>query len=200
MKLVIGKKEYEVKPLSIVNYEYFLDNKDVDDLELIQRFTECPLEELKKVEITKLKFISKMLTGELGGVSKTEPLHLTTNFNGKNYGLIKPSELTYEEWVNLEVFMSETPLNLPLLATHFYKPLKSDKVGEERELIDYDLSECNSRVEEFKDFPIKVLLSGFFFIGTFAEILTESFHASTITKMKNKKKQLKMKTNQQTKK
>lgn len=191
MKLLIDKKEYGVKPITISEYEYFTENEGkVDDLELVHRFTDCPIDELKTAKFADIKFISSMIRSSFGAESDKGKLDLVFDMDGVKYGLIKPSELSYEEWVNLEVFMAQTPINLSLIATHLYKPLKSDKVGDERELIDYDLKECESRVELFRNkIPMSRIISAFFFIATFVQKLTQSFLASTEAKMKTEVKQ-----------
>jgi len=193
MKLVIGKTEYDVKPITIGDYEYFTENTEVDDLTLIDRLTTAPLDELKKAKFSQIKFISKLLRSRLDeGVNKSS-LDLVCEIDGVKYGLIKPSELSYEEWVNLEVFMSEKPLNIGLISTHLYKPLKNDKMGDERELIDYDLNECKSRIELFKEkMPMGRILAAFFFIAIFVQKLTERFLDYTEQKQnENKNKGMK---------
>jgi len=56
-------------------------------------------------------------------------------------------------------------------------------------LIDYDLKECESRIELFtNEVPMSRLIAAFFFIATFVQKLTESFLASTEAKMKTEAK------------
>ena len=163
MKLVVGKKEYNIKPLTINEYEFYQQNEQIEDLELVSRFTDCPVDELKKANFTQIKFAAKMIKSSFGAESDKSKLELTFELDEVRYGLIKPSELSYEEWINLEVFMSQEPIDLGLISTHLYKPLKSDKIGDDRELIDYDLSECQSRIELFKTkVPMSIILSAFF--------------------------------------
>jgi len=194
MKLVVGKKEYPIKPITIADYEYYTDNTEVDDITLLTRFTDCPVDDLKKANYQQIKFAARMIRSSFGAESDKGKLELVFELDGIRYGLYKPSELTYEEWVNLEVFMAQTPIDLGLIATHLYKPLKSDKTGEERELIDYDLSECQSRIELFKTkVPMSIILSAFFFTAIFVQKLTESFldyteNENKKTMEKNKKK------------
>lgn len=186
MKLVIGEDEYPIKPISIGDYEYFStqEGSKIGDIELIQRFTDCPIKELKKQSFHKIKFIASMIRSDFGAEGDTTELPLVYFYKGKPYGLIKPSELSFEEWINLEVFMGQSPLNLRLIATHLYKPLKSDKVGDERELVEYELAECESRIPLFTDFPMPVLTSALFFLATFAQKYTESLLGSMENKMK----------------
>jgi hypothetical protein len=104
------------------------------------------------------------------------------DFKGDKYGLIKPSQLSYEEWINLEVFMAESPLDLVKLATHLYKPLINGKGGEDRELIPYSLDECMGRQNDFKQFPITWLFGALFFLTTFVQELTKASLLSMETK------------------
>lgn len=186
MKLVIEDNEYSIKPFTIRDYLELKDNdlSKMGDLMVLERFTTAPVEELKKIPYAKVKFIASMIRSSYGGETDALPLALTLKIKDKLYGLIKPSELSYEEWINLEVFMSETPLDVLKIATHIYKPLKSEKIGEDRELISYDLNECLSRQEDFKDMYMGNLISALFFLTTFVEKLTESLLDYTENKMK----------------
>jgi hypothetical protein len=119
----------------------------------------------------------------------TTPLNLVVDFKGVKYGLIRPSQISYEEWINLEVFMAESPLDLVKLATHLYKPLSNNKIGEDRELIPYSMDECLSRQNDFKQFPITWLFSSLFFLTTFVQELMKVSLLSMETKaIENNKK------------
>lgn len=188
MKLEVDGIDYLVKPLTIETYEFFTENENIDDITLVSKFTDCNPELLKRAKFTDIKFVSNMIRGSFGQMNDKSKLEMNFEVDGVRYGLLKPSELTYEEWVNLEVFMSKTPIDLGLISTHLYKPLKNDKLGEERELIDYDLEECRSRVELFRtQVPLSIFLSAFFFIAIFVQKLTEGLLDSTENKMNQKK-------------
>lgn len=184
MKVVLGKNDYEVKPISIRQYQQLEQNPNINEIDLIHMLTGAPKQEIIKAPITDVKFVASVLRSEWGAELDITPLELTIEFNGKLYGLIIPSQIAYGEWINLEVFMARSPVDIVLMATHLYRPLASDKVGEERELIDYDLQECQSRMEEFQDFPIRSVMSALFFLTTFVQELTKSSLSSMETKMK----------------
>lgn len=181
MKIQLGKKEYGVRPITIEQYELLKDNKEIKAAELITMLTGAPLEEVKQAPFPQVSFVSKMLMTNVLSDEET-PLDLVVDFKGKRYGLIKPSQMSYEEWINLEVFMAETPLDLVKLATHLYKPTTNNKVGEERELIPYSLDECMGRMNDFKQFPITILFSAIFFLTTFVQELTKASLSSLGTK------------------
>lgn len=185
MKVVLGKKEYGILPITIEQYELLKNNPDIKATELITMMTGAPLEEVKQAPFAQVSFVAKYLMTEW---QTTEtPLQIVVDFKGKKYGLIKPSQLSYEEWINLEVFMAESPLDLIKLATHLYKPLMNDKVGEDRELIPYSLDECNGRQNDFKQFPIAWLFGGLFFLTIFVQELTKASLSSMETKQTGNK-------------
>ena len=193
MKVVLGKKEYGILPITIEQYELLKDNNDIKPTELITMMTGAPIEEVKEAPFAQVSFVAKMLMTEWSNTDTT-PLNLVVDFKGKKYGLIKPSQISYEEWINLEVFMAESPLDLIKLATHLYKPLSNDKIGDDRELIPYSMDECNSRQNEFKQFPITWLFSSLFFLTTFVQELMKASLLSMETKMIENKVKDKTKT------
>jgi hypothetical protein len=193
MKVVLGKKEYGLLPITIEQYELLKDNKDIKPTELITMMTGAPIDEIKQAPFSQVSFVAKMLMTEWSNTNTT-PLNLVVDFKGKKYGLIKPSQISFEEWINLEVFMAESPLDLVKLATHLYKPLSNNKIGEDRELIPYSLDECNSRQNEFKQFPITNLFSALFFLTTFVQELTKASLSSMEMKMIENKTKDKVKT------
>lgn len=182
MKVVLGKKELDVLPLTIEQYMLLKDNTDIKPDELIHMLTGAPIQEIKQAPFTQVQFVAKMLMNEWIGSEDKQPLNLTINFKGKNYGLIKPSNISFEEWINLEVFMAESPLDLLKMAVHLYKPLDNDKIGEDRELIPYSLDECMSRQEEFKKLPISYFFSALFFL----QIFVSEFIKLTLSSMETK--------------
>lgn len=188
MKVILGKKEYAIKPISIEHYILLRDNKEIKDFQLIHILTGAPIEDIKQAPFQDVKFVASMLLNEWANIEEISALDLVIEFNKKKYGLIKPSQMSYEEWINLEVFMAESPLDMVKLATHLYKPLASDKVGEERELIPYSLDECMGRQNEMAKLPVKTFFSALFFLGTFANKLTEASLSYTEMKLTEKQK------------
>ncbi len=181
MKVVFDGIDYDIKPLTISQYQTIMDNPNISDVDIISLFTEIPREEVLQAGFADVKFVAQALRGDWAGIDSDLPLNLTYTFEGKHYGLIQPSKISFEEWINLEVFFAQNPLNLPLLAAHFYKPLSSDKQGEDRELQKYSLSECMGRASEFGRFPIKVFLPALFFFVSFLQELTQNTLLSSET-------------------
>lgn len=194
MKLVLDKKEYDVKPITIRQYMELDTIGQKSDVDLIHYFTGAPKKDIIDAPFAEVKFIAKVLKSEYGASQDITALNLVYEFNGKKYGLVKPSQLSYGEWINYEVFLSQQPVNIPLLATHLYRPCVDDKIGDDRELIKYDLGECQNRIEEFMEFPISNVLSALFFLTSFAQKLTENSLSSSEKKIEVKTQQLKNKT------
>lgn len=186
MKVVLNEIDYNIKPLTIEQYLALKDNKEINEVEIIAMMTGAPVELIRQAPMAEVKFVSKMLMSELASSEDLSPLVLDLEFKGVEYGLIKPSRMSYEEWINMEVFMAQKPVNLLKLATHLYRPLKSKKYGEDRELVPYNLDECTQREEEFKSFPVNICMSALFFLTTFAKTLTEDFLSSTLNKKNTK--------------
>ncbi len=182
MKIVFDGVDYDIKPLTIVQYQTIMDNPNINDVDIISLFTEIPRQEILKAPFADVKFVAQALRGDWAGMDSDLPLQLTYTFEGEHYGLIIPSKLSFEEWINLEVFFTQSPLNLPLLAAHFYKPLASTKQGEDRELQPYSLQECMTRASQFQRFPIKVFLPALFFFVSFLQELTTNTLSSLETK------------------
>lgn len=181
-KIVLNDKDYVIREVSIDDYDYYHNKEKVDEMELIARMTNCPMEELTQVPFTQVRFVAQYIQ-TLMNDEKPSPLHLTIELGGVKYGLFKPASITYAEWINLEVFMTESPLNIRRLATHFYRPLASDKLGEERELIPYNMEECMAREKEFGKLPIKWFLSALFFFNQFVQEYTKIILSSMETKL-----------------
>jgi hypothetical protein len=184
MEIIVGDKEYPILDLTIEQYELLKSVDNIEDIQLIAIMTGAPIETLKKAKITDLAFAAKFLRSEMAFQEDIGTLDLVVDFHGKKYGLIKPLEMSYDEFVNLEIFMAQEPLDLLKISTHLYKPLKTDDIGENRKLIDYDLQECMDRMETFKKFPIKKVMSALFFLINLGQTLMEDLIGSTETKLK----------------
>lgn len=181
MKIELNGIDYPIRQTTIDDYFFYEKNPNVDDMTLISRMTGCKMEELKKVPFTQIKFVASVVKTQFAS-DDVGKLDLVITFKGKNYGLIKPSEISYEEWVNLEVFLAEKPVNLKRLTTHLYRPTINEKIGEDRELIPYSLDECMARENEFGEFPMNNAISALFFLTTFVQEYTQIILSSMETK------------------
>jgi hypothetical protein len=183
MRVVIDDKDYDLIEIGLDKYDFLLKLEEMKDPQVISFLTNAPIEELKKAPFADIKFVSQAVKQKFYEIYNNTPLELTYTHHGVHYGLIIPSKITFEEWVNLEIFMASSPLDLPLIAAHLYKPLRNDKQGDERELWHYSLDECERRARnEFKDFPVRIFNSALFFFTTFVMEYTKIILSSLETK------------------
>lgn len=183
MRIVLDDKDYDLVEIGLDKYDFLQKLGDMKPAQAIAFLTNAPLEEVKKAPFADVKFVSDVVRSKFLEKYNDTPLELTYTHKGVNYGLIIPTKISFEEWVNLEIFMASTPLDLPLVAAHLYKPLRSDKQGDERELWDYSLDECERRAKnEFKDFPVRIFNSALFFFTTFVMEYTKIILSSLETK------------------
>lgn len=168
MRVVVSDREYNIKELGLDKYDFLMKIEEMKDPQVIAFLTDAPIEEVKKYPFNNVSFISGMIKNHYYDLYSNTPLELTYTHKGVNYGLIIPSKITFAEWINLEVYMATEPINLPLIAAHLYKPLVGTKQGDDRELMEYSVKECEERSKgDFTDFPIRIFNSALFFFTTF---------------------------------
>jgi hypothetical protein len=183
MRVVVNDRDYTIREIGLDQYEFLLKLEEMKDPQVISFLTDAPVEEVKTYPFGDVKFVSQMIKNHYYEIYTNTKLELTYTHNGVNYGLIIPSKISFEEWVNLEVIMADEKLDYPLIAAHLYKPLRSEKQGDERELWDYSLQECQTRSQnEFKDFPVRIFNSALFFFTTFVMEYTKITLSSLETK------------------
>ena len=183
MRVVVNDKDYDLLEIGLDRYELLMNLDKMKDPQVISFLTGAPLEEVKQFPFTEVKFVSQMVKSKFLENYNNTPLELTYTHHGVHYGLIIPSKMSFEEWVNLEVIMASKPIDYALVCSHLYKPLRSEKQGDERELWDYSLDECQKRARnEFKDFPVRIFNSALFFFTTFVMEYTQNILSSMETK------------------
>lgn len=190
MKIVIDDVDYPVKEMGIEQYQSIINNDNIGDLDLVSLFVDVDKDILKTASFQDLKFVASMLRYRIKEDSMESPLNLTYRFKDKDYGLILPTKISYEEWINLEVFLAKNPMDMKLIAAHLYKPLVSGD-GDDRVLEDYSMEECIKRSKEWGDFPMSIFVSALFFLGLFSQILTQNILSSLEMKMTENKKGIK---------
>ena len=195
MKISIGEKDYTIDQLTIEQYEIVIGNPNIKDDELISLLTGADIKEIRQCPYADIKFVANFLKSDaLLYDDIGAPLEMAITINGNQYGLIEPAKMTYEEWINFEVFMAQSPINVGLLSTHLYRPIEELKSEGFCKLIPYDLDECQSRVNEFRrNMSVKTFASALFFLTSFGQQLIESFLSSMETKVKVEREKLKTK-------
>ena len=188
MEVIINNKEYKVRDLTLEEYEFAKNIEELKSPQVISLFTGAPIDEIKKAPFNEVKMVAELLQKSYQYQSQNEKLEEVITIGDRTYGLIIPSKISFEEWINLEVFMVQDKMDLPLVAAHLYKPLVEMK-GTERILEPYSLEECQLRAQgDFKRFPISVFFPALFFFSTFAVNYTELILSSLETKMTDNNK------------
>ena len=186
MKLTIGNKEIEIGPLTIKQYETIKDRPDLNDIETVALFSGLPHSEIKKADYQQIIFVSKFLASWVGSQLDTNPLQLTMEFEGQTLGLTSPSRMSYGEYSDLHVLMSEEEVDMRRVAAILYRPLLKGS-GDDRILEPYDYDDCTIRSKSYDNFPIKDYMSAVFFLTIYNDKLLEDFHSS----LEKKKTELK---------
>ncbi len=179
MNVVLDDITYDYIEIGLDKYDFIQKLEDMKPAQIISLLTNAPLDMVKKAPFADVKFVSNVVKNSFYEKFYNTPLELTYTHKGKHYGLIIPSRISFEEWINLEVMIADDKLNLPLIASHLYKPLSSDKQGEDRELMEYSYQECEKRAkEDFSNFPLRIFNSALFFFTSFVMEYTKNILSS----------------------
>ena len=73
------------------------------------------------------------------------------NIDGIEYGLIKFSDMTGGEWVDMEGYLEDSIVNLHKIVALFYRPILTTLNDGSLILEDYDTKTANARAELFKE-------------------------------------------------
>ena len=93
--------------------------------------------------------------------------------------------MSYGEYSDLHVLMSEEDVNMRRVAAILYRPLL-EGTAEDRRIQPYDYDECMRRSKDFDNFPIKDYMSAVFFLTIYNDKSLEAFHSSLEKEMKRK--------------
>jgi len=189
MKITIGNKDVEVGPLTISQYETIKSGKDMNDMETISFFTGLPISEIKKADYQQIIFVSKFITAHIASEMNKNSLDLSLEYKGELLGLIRPSKMSYGEYSDLHVLLSEEQPEYRKVIAILYRPLLSG-TGDDRVIQEYDYDECQLRSKDMGDFPVKNYLSALFFLTMFnKESLKDSpSYLETLKKIDETKK------------
>jgi len=183
MKVTLGSKEIEIKPLTINQYDILQENPNMDEISLLSLITGLEHKDLKDCDLTQIKFVAKFLDGWISQSVLKPKLNLTRYFDDKLYGVVSPSKMTYGEYSDLHVLLSAKPVDYRRVCSILYRPVISGE-GEDRVIEKYDYDTCEARRELMGDFPIGDYISGVFFLTKFNQELLET-SLSSLEKKKN---------------
>jgi len=175
MKVILNKKEFELKSITINKYEEIQNSEEeISNSKLISILTDIKESDIRNATIDQINFVSKVIKNYTEQETQKSELTFLINYNGEKLGLVTPSNMLYGEFIDLEVLMSSQPLDLRHIAAILYRPVVSanDETGE-REIVEYDYDECLLRSKSMGHFEIKYILSALFFFTKLGEIFME---------------------------
>lgn len=189
MKILLDDKEYELGEVTLSQFmkvkQINESNDKMSDSEFISLMTGIPHSEISQATLTQIGFVSKTINMWLQNMSNKEPLRQMVEYKGDMLGLIKPSQMSYGEWTDLEVLFSQKEKNYQHIASILYRPCETYNVSTlENKIVKYDYEECVERSNDMGDFPMSNILSAIFFLISFAEKLTNKHHSSLEVKKK----------------
>ena len=183
MTISLGNKEITLEHITISQYNRIIEEPDMKDINYISMMTGLSIEELRDVENGQIHFVSKFLKTWVNSLQKT-PLTEIREYKGQKLGLLQPKSITYGEFSDLHVLISQEKQDYNMICSILYRPVIEGE-GEDREIVKYDYDECVKRSKDMGDFPINDYISALFFFVKYYELQLEDFRLSL---EKNKKK------------
>ena len=173
--------------LTIRQYQVLRELKGTDytPSKLLSALFDIPEETINQLPAEVGKQILGLVWGEFESLDKDKVI-FTFNFKGTNYGFQKNiNEMNFAGFVDYELFITDgIEKNLDKLAALMYRPITS-QILKSYSIEEYDSDKMIKRAEQFKDLPVKYVLSGVFFYSVVAQIYIDNMrHSLTFTRQK----------------
>lgn len=141
-------RQYQV----LSKYKEILKDSPIKLLSIYLGVTE---DELKDLPVEQVKFVERYISTQYMSM-KEQPLPLTFEFDGVEYGLEKEwSNLPWGAWVDFEIYSSEKPIdNVHNIMSILYRPIET-RSGDDYTIVPYRSKEITKRGELFLDLPVK---------------------------------------------
>lgn len=125
------------------------DNKN-KALEIISILVNEDIEDIRSYDIKSISSISHHLSWveKLPNENKQKD---TISIDGIDYGLIKFSDMTGGEWIDMEGYLEDSITNLHKIVALFYRPILTILNDGSLILEDYDTKTASARAELFKE-------------------------------------------------
>jgi len=189
IKIELGTTDYEVGGLTIDQWseinKWDEEKRQWGNVDLISLMLNVELDEVKKATIKQINFVGNFLQKYVVEKSQKSELKMLIKTEDEVLGLIKPQELTYGEYVDLETLIAMKPLNMKHISAILYRPTtEHDEVTGESKLVPYDYNECLQRSEDMGNFYVGDTLASLFFLIIYNQKLVEGFHESMVKNQK----------------
>ena len=177
MTITLGNKDITLEHITINQYKTLLEEGDMSDIDFISLMTGLKITELREVEYNQISFVAKFLRTWINTLQKS-PLSTEIEYKGERLGLLEPKNISYGEFSDLHILVSQDNPDYELISAILYRPLVEGE-GDNRVIEKYDYDKCVKRSKDFGDFSINDYISAVFFFVKYYEMLLEDSHLSS---------------------
>jgi len=173
-------KDYEVKPLSIERWNRLNIYKEIQDTELdfmmslISVMTDLEIDDIRDAPRAEIEKVVSFINEEV--IGQEQRFYKSFIFNDTEYGFIDMHNLTFGEFIDIDVFLQRSEVerksNMHFLMALLYRPIIDGKLEK------YDSSKIQARADLFRDLPVKYLHGAVVFFLTLGNILRANIHSS----------------------
>lgn len=160
----IGKKEYVVKDVNLMNYKdvlEMLENPDAETpYEIVEFLSGCPKEDLKELKYSDWYFLWEEVQELLKGGTSTTSIIPVIEFEGKKYGLPQIEEMSVGEFADLDIIASgpNPEKRLAEVASILYRPVVEESEAYIK-LEKYTVEGAKKRERLFQFLPLSAIRS-----------------------------------------
>ena len=195
MNIILGKKEYELKGVTINQYlevqKLNKNKQSISNAEYIELLTGIDKKLIRDATVQQIGFVAKALNSYYNNSTTNSPVRPLINYKNKMYGLSRPSTMTWGQWSDLEVLTSQKELDLKHIASVLYLPCEKFNVEtNEYTTITYDHTESLGRSVDFGDFLVKDIISSLLFFLKYGRLLIDKQKEYSETKKKTMEESL----------
>ena len=189
IKVQLGETDYEINGLTIDQWEeinkWQEEETNWTNSDLISLILNVETDTIRQATIQQINFVGNFLQQFVIDKSQKGPLKKLIKYGDQVLGLLKPSNLTYGEYVDLETLMALKPLNLKHISAILYRPtLEHNEETGESKIVPYNYEECVTRSEEMGDMFMADAMSAIFFLVKYNQQLVEDIHEYTVNQLK----------------
>ena len=189
IEFIIGKTEYEVKDVNLMNYKdvlEMLENSDSETpYEIVEMLSGCPKEKLKSLKTVDWYFLWQEVQDLLiGSSSNTNAILPIIEFMGVKYGLPQIEEMSVGEFADLDIIASgmNPEKRVAEIAAILYRPVV-EETPEYIRLEDYTVEGTKKRQKLFQYLPISVIKSAnAFFLQSASQSLKNTLDSLKLEK------------------
>ena len=189
IKVQLGETDYEINGLTIDQWEeinkWQEEETNWTNSDLISLILNVETDTIRQATIQQINFVGNFLQQFVIDKSQKGPLKKLIKYGDQMLGLLKPSNLTYGEYVDLETLMALKPLNLKHISAILYRPtLEHNEETGESKIVPYNYEECVTRSEEMGDMFMADVMGAIFFLVKYNQQLVEDIHEYTVNQLK----------------